>query len=221
VPGSPATRQRSKSFDAGPPPPLPASRSATPEPSKSGKNKSQLLVPGSSAEAPPATSSKESKDSKDKHKGGRKRANSASSDDGFAAIVRDLTNDQVAEGKYSVMVLSPQKQAKILGESDYVMMYPIEVRKGTQNWTVFRRYKQFYTLDSDFKRLHLYKKCSFSSPIPPKNASASKKDPLLLEARRRGFQKYLSDVCDTPLLADSDTFYMFIQPLQIGDTKPK
>jgi hypothetical protein len=149
---------------------------------------------------------------------GRKRANSA---DGFAEIVRELTSDNVADGQYTVMVLSPQKQAKVLGEKEYVMMYPIEVKKGPQTWTVFRRYKQFYSLDTDIKRHHLFKKALIAPTLPPKNSTISKKDPLLLEARRRGFQQYLSEICKAPIVADSDTFYMFIQPLQIGDTKPK
>lgn len=149
--------------------------------------------------------------------GGRKRSNSA---DEFSGLVRSLTEDQVAAGQYSVMVMTPQKQAKHVGDKDYVMMYPIDVSKGAQHWTIFRRFNQFYALDADLKKHHLFKKAGITSIMPPKNSSASKTDPLLLEARRRGFQKYLTEICQFQVIADSDPFYMFIQPFQIGDTKP-
>ena len=101
-----------------------------------------------------------------------------------------------------------------------MMMYPIDVTKGSQKWTVFRRFNQFYHLDNDIKKHHLFKKAGITSSMPSKNSTASKTDPLLLEARRRGFQKYLTELCQIPIIADSDQFYMFIQPFQIGDTKP-
>lgn len=148
---------------------------------------------------------------------GRQRSNSA---DGFAHTVRDLTDDNVADGKYSVLVQTPQKQAKILGESDYIMMYPVEVRKGNQTWTIFRRYNQFHKMDNDLKRNGLFKKAGFKSALPSKNSTLSKKDPNLLDERRRAFQAYLEAVCTHPELSESDHFYLFIQPLQMGDTKP-
>lgn len=102
------------------------------------------------------------------------------------------------------------------------MMYPIEVHKGGQTWTIFRRYNQFYDLDNDFKSHGLFKKIDAHPDLPPKTGlSKSKKDPILLESRRRAFQQYLTAVCEHQVLAESDNFYMFIQPFQIGDIKPK
>lgn len=229
TPSTPQTRARARSFDN-------TATPVAPRPSPAPKSDRQSTSPQASPSSSAADSrdksprkdksphkkdkspgKKDGLDADDKHKGGRKRANSA---DGFAHTVRDLTSDNVAEGSYSVMVQTPQKQAKILGESGYIMMYPVEVKKGPQTWTIFRRYNQFYQLDTDLKRNGLFKKAGIKSSIPPKKSGVSKKDPLLLETRRRGFQVYLDAICSSAILYESDQFYIFIQPLQMGDTKP-
>lgn len=239
TPSSPQTRARARSFDASGPPPMPDRQSQPPA-----FNRQTMAIPSSSSSSPstPAPDSSSSRDKspnkkdkspgrKDKSPGkkdglavddqpkrqGRNRSNSA---DGFAHTVRDLTSDHVADGKYSIQVQTPQKQAKVLGEKDYIMMYPIEVRKGAQTWTIFRRYNQFYKMDSELRRHGFFKKSGIKSEIPAKNSSVSKKDPLFLEGRRRGFQTYLESLCTHELLYNSDHFYVFIQPLQMGDTKP-
>lgn len=214
-------RIRSKSFDSSPiAPALPPQRAKTPDSNSRGYAPSSVASSSSPSSSHTLDSVNHLHEASEHQKRGLRRT---ASDDGFKELVREITEDKVADGQYKVFVQSPQKQAKHLGQKEYVMMYPVEVTKGTQKWTIFRRFNQFYDLDTELKRHGISKQAGFHSDALPAKENklfTSKKDPVILENRRRGFQQWLSEICANQAVADSDQFYMFIQPFQIGDIKP-
>lgn len=136
----------------------------------------------------------------------------------FHSMVKEITSSDDNNGLYSAHVAYYQKQALVMGEKDFVIMYAIEVSKGPKKWTVYRRFNQFFKLDQDLKKKkHLAKKAKM---LPPKDSSCKKDDPNLLDMRMASFNNYLREILVSKDIQNSSVLYSFLEPIQLGDTKP-
>lgn len=73
------------------------------------------------------------------------------------------------------------------------VVYKVEVHAAVRNWVVWKRYSEFYKLDSQFKTI--FPKQSTPVRLPPKSYFPSTfSDPEKIEERRRGLEEYLRSI---------------------------
>ncbi|GAA5801799.1 hypothetical protein HPULCUR_007253 [Helicostylum pulchrum] len=73
------------------------------------------------------------------------------------------------------------------------VVYKVEVHAAVRNWIVWKRYSEFYKLDSQFKTI--FPKQATPVRLPPKSYFPSTfSDPEKIEERRRGLEAYLRSI---------------------------
>lgn len=73
------------------------------------------------------------------------------------------------------------------------VVYKVEVHAAVRNWVVWKRYSEFFKLDSQFQSI--FPKLTTPSRLPPKRYFPSTfSDPEKIEERKRGLEDYLRNI---------------------------
>ena len=120
-----------------------------------------------------------------------------------------------------------QAEIRMKGTKQDFVAFRIDITFDQSSWSIFRRWKQFVSMDHVFsKEVYGYQK---SMPNVDKQAYGGKHakfNPNFIELRRSGLQTYLNIVIAARNSIFSsrnggNAFFKFIAPVQLGDIKPK
>jgi hypothetical protein len=133
----------------------------------------------------------------------------------FQTIVAKTTGHMKDGGAYEAHVVGFEKRTETLQGSKLVTVFKIDVTKGTLSWSVFRRHNQFADLD---KKLKTKKLLPYSNNMFPSKRLG---DTVDKEQMKVSLDRYLQFLLSTNEVATSPYIHNFLEPLQLGDTKPK
>jgi len=103
-----------------------------------------------------------------------------------------------------VNVVATENRKEGLDSDKEVVMFKVEVTKGSSNWTIFRRFAQFEKLDTKLKSKNLLNR--FENIFPKKSAA---------EGNYNVLQTYLTTVMGNPSIGASPYLHNFLEPLQV------
>jgi hypothetical protein len=114
-------------------------------------------------------------------------------------------------GGYSVELTGFEMRKEGLDTDKEVAMYIVNVSKGGQRWTIYRRFAQFEKLDKQLKSKKL---------LEPSDGKMPKKSPSA-EGNVEGLKGYVSHLVSHPTASTHYYLHNFLEPLQMGDVRHK
>ncbi|CAG9329474.1 unnamed protein product [Blepharisma stoltei] len=128
----------------------------------------------------------------------------------FSAHVIACLRDGPASIDGKLMIEVPQTTIRDEGGKPYTE-YVISFSNKAKSWNVSRKYKMFCNLHSSlqqqFPHLNLPE---FGAVFSQNSSSITSRKPTILEERKKGFQIYLTELSNMPIIKECTTFRKFI-----------
>jgi hypothetical protein len=141
----------------------------------------------------------------------------------FTHIVAESVGKDEKKGRYTAKIVDVENRTEMEdGKGTVVTMYKVEISRGGDSWIIFRRFSQFVELDKKLKKHKLL--ASSDNTMPPKKLKTfmnDKQTKLLVAERIAALNRYLAHILAMESIQQSEYLFIFLEPLQIGDIKPK